>query len=49
LTVHNETKTLSEWARLKGYKKDLIASRLKLGWTIEDAILIPPTSERSEK
>lgn len=41
LTVENQTKTLSEWTRLKGYKKDLIASRLKLGWTAEDAVLTP--------
>ena len=41
LTVGNETKTLSEWSRVMGCKKDLIASRLKLGWTPETAVLTP--------
>ena len=41
LTVGNETKTISEWTREKGFKKDVISARLKLGWTPEMAVSTP--------
>jgi hypothetical protein len=41
ITVGNEIKTISEWSRLVGCKKDLISSRFKLGWDVEKAIFTP--------
>ena len=34
-------KTINEWAKETGLKRNTIASRLKEGWTIEDAISVP--------
>lgn len=38
LTYKNETHTVSEWEKIRGFKRGLILSRLKLGWSIEKAI-----------
>ena len=41
LTIGNKTKSISEWSRKVGCKKDLISSRLKLGWSPESAVFTP--------
>lgn len=38
LTYQGETKTLTQWAREKGIKPGTLCRRLKVGWTIEDAL-----------
>lgn len=41
LSLHGETKTLSQWERSTGIKKGTILARLKYGWTAEDALTKP--------
>lgn len=41
LTYGNETKTIAQWSREKGFNRSLIESRLKLGWSIEDVLSRP--------
>lgn len=38
LTYKDETHTVSEWERIRGFKRGLILSRLRLGWSAEKAI-----------
>ena len=40
-------KTISEWARECGLKRETIANRIKEGWTIEDAISVPYNTRRN--
>jgi hypothetical protein len=49
LTVGNETKTISEWSRIVGCKKDLIYSRIKLGWDAKKAIFKPAGANEGVK
>jgi hypothetical protein len=49
LTVGNETKTISEWSRAVRCKKDLISSRLKLGWDAKKAIFTPAGAKKGVK
>lgn len=42
IVYNGETKTISEWARTIGISADALWYRLKNGWSIEDAITIPP-------
>lgn len=43
LTVASETHTYAEWSKLKGkVPATTIRARLRLGWTPEDAVSIPP-------
>jgi len=39
IIFNGETHTLAEWERLKGYPADTIHTRLKRGWSEEEAIL----------
>lgn len=41
LTAFGETKPLVEWAEEYGHSESLLRSRLKRGWTVEDAIFLP--------
>ena len=41
ITFNGETKCLSEWAETLGIPRTRITDRLKLGWTLEDAIALP--------
>jgi hypothetical protein len=41
LTYNDETKTLSAWAREYGHTESMLRKRLKLGWAIERALLLP--------
>ena len=41
VTVHSNTLRLSEWAKLTGISAQLIHSRLKAGWTEEQAVTTP--------
>lgn len=39
LTYNNETHTIAEWSRIRGYKdRSLISQRLKKGYTVEEAL-----------
>lgn len=38
ITVHGETRTLSEWARLGGFGESTVRARLRRGWSPEDAV-----------
>lgn len=41
LTYKEKTMCIAEWEKIKGFKKGLIRNRLKLGWTITQAIETP--------
>lgn len=40
ITHNGETKTITQWARETGLNSQIISGRLKLGWSIEDALSI---------
>jgi hypothetical protein len=42
ITVGSETRCIEEWAEITGIKRETIAKRLKLGWTVERALMTPP-------
>lgn len=42
LTLRGETKTLAEWCRALGADYDAAKRRLAIGWTVEDALTLPP-------
>lgn len=41
LTAHGETRSITEWARLKGLTKTLLTMRLDRGWSPERAVDTP--------
>lgn len=41
LTFRGKTQTVSQWNEELGYNKNVVAGRLRLGWSTEDAILTP--------
>lgn len=47
LTFNGLTLCLSEWARRAGIKRNTIEGRLDRGWSIEQALTIPPGGKRS--
>lgn len=49
ITVGNESKRLSEWAKLSGNSPSVIDQRLRLGWTPHDAVWTPTHRYRSRK
>lgn len=49
LTLGNETRSVIEWARLKGFGRNTIWQRLKAGWSVEDALTIPMKKQRNNK
>jgi hypothetical protein len=44
LTVNGETHTASEWARIRGFHRNLISYRLRRGWSPEKAVNTPRCS-----
>ena len=46
LTYKGETKTLSEWNRELGFKRNIVPERLKRGWTVEEALSTPAGGKR---
>lgn len=38
LTYNGETKALWEWSEIKGIHPESVSSRIKLGWSVEDAL-----------
>lgn len=45
LAFHNKTQTVSRWATELGLPSRLIRRRLKLGWTVADALTVPPLGQ----
>ena len=41
LTFNNETYTMSEWSRMLGLSREMIRSRIRRGWSIEEALTTP--------
>lgn len=41
LTLNGESKTVSQWAEQLGMKPQVLDSRLKRGWTVEEALQTP--------
>lgn len=46
ITYNGETRCAQEWADMVGMSRSGIIGRLKRGWTIEDALTIPPRKGR---
>lgn len=49
LTHDGETKTIAEWARHKGMGKNSLLSRLRLGWSVEDALTVPVAKRKPRR
>lgn len=49
ITYKGITLCVAEWERKMGYKPSVIAGRLVLGWSIDDAINTPPKYRKSKK
>ena len=49
LTVGDETKTVAEWAHSTGLPVGVIRTRLKRGWTHEQAVLAPTRGRRDRQ
>jgi hypothetical protein len=47
LTFKGETKCLSHWAKEQGFDPSVVALRLKLGWSVEEALTTPKRAKRS--
>lgn len=47
LTANGETRCLAEWAEVTGVGRSTIMRRLKLGWSVERAVLAPLRGNRS--
>lgn len=41
LTAFGKTRTISEWAKLTGISREVIHSRLNIGWAPEKAVTVP--------
>ena len=46
LTYNGETQMCAQWNRECGFSKNLVDSRIKRGWTVEEAITTPPRGMR---
>lgn len=46
---NGETKCLSEWARLRGISISSLYTRIKRGWSIEDALTVPPITPKRRR
>ena len=46
LTIGGQTKTLTEWSKISGIKRETIRRRLEKGWN-EERLLIPPDTNRN--
>lgn len=49
VTFNGETKCVSAWAKEKGISVHLLFNRLKAGWTIADALNVPPIPPRDRR
>jgi hypothetical protein len=48
LTVRGRTLILTEWAAATGIGVTTIVTRIRRGWSVEDAILTRPSTDRRE-
>lgn len=46
LTVNGESRFIAEWARVSGVPRNTIHSRLRYGWTPEEAVTVPVGEKR---
>lgn len=46
ITVGKRSQLLIDWALESGIKRETIMMRLKLGWSAEDAVSVPPKKTR---
>lgn len=49
ITANGETLLLQEWANRTGIERRTISARLKMGWSAEDAVSIPPRKKGSDQ
>lgn len=49
LTLNGETRTVSEWAQLTGIHKATIGARIRLGWSVEEALTARPSHTTRSK
>lgn len=49
LTFGGQTACVSEWAEKTGLRPDTLLCRLKLGWSVEDALTVPNGGTRSRR
>lgn len=48
-TIGNETKCVTEWAKLIGIKPRTVLERMRYGWSIEDALFAPIRPRRKHE
>ena len=46
ITIENDTRTIAQWTKEMGFGKDVIQSRLKLGWSEFAAVMTPVETDR---
>ena len=49
LTYKGVTKPMRQWASETGVSRELIAYRLRTGWTVEEALETPATGKRKKQ
>lgn len=49
LTYHGETKTVTEWSKITGIKRNTLLGRKRIGYTDEECIDVPLCSRRGKK
>lgn len=43
LTFRGETHSIAEWGEITGISRRTIRTRLRIGWSVEDALTLPPS------
>lgn len=45
ITINGNKKVLNDWAKIYGIKPNIVRNRIKLGWSIKEAITVPVRSK----
>jgi hypothetical protein len=48
LEFQGQKKTVSQWAKITGFDRAAIEMRMKLGWSVHDALTVPPEKGRNQ-